>query len=63
MIPELAQAIERGEPVVLATVIRTFRSVPRRPGSKMLIFADGRTVGTIGGGEMEHRVAVEAAGV
>ncbi len=61
MIPELAAAIARGETVALATVVRTRDSVPRRPGSKMLVFADGRTLGTIGGGEMEHRVTVEAA--
>ena len=61
VIPELADAIRAGEPVVLATVVRTSRSVPRRAGSKMLIYADGRTVGTGGGGEMEHRVTLEAA--
>lgn len=60
MISELAAAIERGEPVVLATVVRTNRSVPRRPGSKMLVYADGRTAGTVGGGEMEHRVIASA---
>lgn len=60
-IAELAAAVERGEPVVLATVVRTSRSVPRRPGSKMLVYLDGRTSGTVGGGEMEHRVTVEAA--
>lgn len=63
VIRQLAAAIERGEPVVLATVVRTDRSVPRRPGTKMLIRADGRTDGTVGGGEMEARVraaAVEA---
>lgn len=61
MIPELAKAITDGESVVLATVVRTNRSVPRRAGSKMLVYADGRTIGTVGGGEMEHRVTLEAA--
>ncbi len=61
VIRQLAAAIERGEPVVLATVVRTDRSVPRRPGTKMLIHADGRTDGTVGGGEMEARVRTEAA--
>lgn len=60
MIAELAATIDAGEAAVLATVVRTHRSVPRRPGSKMLVFADGRTVGTVGGGEMEHRVRLEA---
>ena len=63
MIAELAAAIDAGTPVVLATVIRTNRSVPRRAGSKMLVFADGTTSGTVGGGEMEHRVINEAVDV
>lgn len=57
---ELAEAVESGRPVVLATVIATRRSAPRHSGTKMLIFAEGETVGTIGGGEMESRV-IDAA--
>jgi len=49
-------AVDRGESVVVATVVETDRSVPRHAGSKMLVFADRRQVGTIGGGEMEARV-------
>ena len=60
LIRDLLDAVDRGEPVVLATVVETRRSVPRHPGSKMLVFADGRTSGTIGGGEMEARVRAEA---
>lgn len=36
------------------TVIRSNGSTPQRAGAKMLVFADGRTVGTIGGGCYEH---------
>jgi len=57
---ELAQAVEAERPVVLATVVGTRRSAPRHSGTKMLIFADGATSGTIGGGEMEARVIVAA---
>jgi len=60
LITALLAAVEAGEAVVLATVIDTTRSVPRHAGSKMLVFADGRTLGTIGGGEMEARVIQEA---
>jgi xanthine dehydrogenase accessory factor len=60
ILAELLTAAERGEAVVLATVVDTRRSVPRRAGSKMLIYADGRASGTIGGGEMEARVVSEA---
>ena len=54
-------AIDGGDSVVVATVVETHRSVPRHAGSKMLVFGDGRTMGSIGGGEMEARV-IESAG-
>lgn len=53
-------AVDRGDAVVVATVVETERSVPRHAGSKMLVFADRRQVGTIGGGELEARV-IDAA--
>jgi len=45
-----------GKTAVLATIIRDQGSVPRHAGSKMLVFPDGKLVGTVGGGEMESRV-------
>lgn len=57
---ELATAVESGQPVVLATVVATRRSVPRHAGTKMLVYPDGRLTGTVGGGEMESRVIDEA---
>ncbi len=57
---EALAAVDRGEVVALATVVSTRRSVPRRPGSKMVIYGDGRTSGTVGGGEMESRVIAAA---
>jgi xanthine dehydrogenase accessory factor len=56
----LLTAQEAGEPAALATVIRARGSVPRRAGSKMVVYGDGRTQGTIGGGEMESLVIREA---
>lgn len=56
----LSFALEQGERVVLATVVQSRGSVPRRAGTKMLIYTDGKTVGTVGGGEMESRVLVLA---
>jgi xanthine dehydrogenase accessory factor len=52
----LVDAVEGGMPVALATVVRTHRSVPRQTGAKMLVFDDGRQLGTVGGGELERRV-------
>ena len=51
----LSAAVEGGEAVVLATIVETRRSVPRHAGTKMLVFADGETIGTVGGGEMEAK--------
>ncbi len=50
----VGEALERGEPAALVTIIRTEGSTPQRVGAKMLVFADGRTVGTIGGGCYEN---------
>jgi xanthine dehydrogenase accessory factor len=61
LLSELVRAQESGMAVVLATVVRARGSVPRHAGAKMLIYEDGRTSGTIGGGEMESRVMAEAA--
>lgn len=60
LLGELVSVVEAGRRVVLATVTETDRSVPRHAGTKMLIFEDGSTRGTIGGGEMESLVIVEA---
>ncbi len=61
LIRELVASVDRGQPVVLVTVVDTQQSVPRHAGSKMLVYADGATSGTIGGGELEARVRAEAA--
>ncbi len=60
LLQELLAAQKAGEPVALATVIRARGSVPRHSGAKMLVYASGRTTGTVGGGEMESRVVQEA---
>jgi xanthine dehydrogenase accessory factor len=60
LIATLLAAIAAGRAGVLATVVATDRSVPRRPGSKMIVWADGSTVGTIGGGAMESQVVSAA---
>jgi xanthine dehydrogenase accessory factor len=50
----LADALERGEAAALVTIVSARGSTPQRVGAKMLVFADGRTVGTIGGGCYEN---------
>src|SRR5690242_8373407 len=50
----VADALERGESAALVTIVSTTGSTPQRVGAKMLVFADGRIVGTIGGGCYEN---------
>lgn len=42
------------------TIVRSNGSTPQRTGAKMLVYADGRTVGTIGGGCYENDAAAKA---
>jgi xanthine dehydrogenase accessory factor len=48
-------AIERGDSFALVTVVEADGSSPGRPGQKILVYGDGRTEGTVGGGGLEHR--------
>lgn len=56
----LSQWLEQGIPFALCTVVRASGSVPRQPGAKMLVRADGSIEGSVGGGALER--AVIAAG-
>ena len=56
IIQTLAELEANGRAGVLCTIIETNGSTPRHEGSKMLVFADGSFVGTVGGGEIENRV-------
>ena len=49
-----------GKKVALATVVEAKGSTPRRPGAKMLVFEDGQTLGTVGGGCAEMKAKSEA---
>jgi len=50
----VADALDRGEPAALVTIVSATGSTPQRIGAKMLVFADGRMIGTIGGGCYEN---------
>jgi xanthine dehydrogenase accessory factor len=60
---ELANIAARGERAVLATVISSRGSVPRKAGTKMIIRGDGNLVGSIGGGNVEQAVQEKALAV
>lgn len=59
---QLARAVfelldgQAGANAALATVIRRSGSAPQVVGARMLVYGDGRTLGTVGGGAIEHQV-------
>lgn len=60
-IPEIALAWHRaGRGAVLATVVETWGSAPRQPGSQLVIDASGAIMGSVSGGCVEGAVITEA---
>lgn len=60
VLSRLVEARRAGQPVALATIIHTRGHCPREVGAKMLVFPDGRSEGTIGGGCGENQVRMAA---
>jgi xanthine dehydrogenase accessory factor len=56
----LAEIEKSNGSAALCVVIKSEGSTPRHTGSKMLVYPDGRFIGTVGGGDLEHRVIAEA---
>jgi xanthine dehydrogenase accessory factor len=56
-----AEALDRGERVVLASVVARRGSTPSTPGQKMALFEDGAALGSIGGGAVERSVLAAMA--
>lgn len=48
-----AHAVAEGIPAAMATIIQASGSTPRRAGTRMVVYADGRVFGTVGGGRLE----------
>jgi xanthine dehydrogenase accessory factor len=57
---ELVHFLENRKKVALCTIIDKVGSGPRDVGAKMIVCEDGKTVGTIGGGNFERRLINEA---
>ena len=60
LLDELLAARQARKPCALVTVAETKGSVPRAAGAKMLVYLDGLTSGTIGGGKFEALAIAEA---
>lgn len=59
LIPVIVEELSAGRPVALATVLQSNGSAPRGSGACQLLCADGRDVGTVGGGLLERRALDE----
>lgn len=53
---EVARMHREGVAGVVATVIAVGGSTPRGAGAKMVVYPDGKTIGTVGGGAIESTV-------
>jgi xanthine dehydrogenase accessory factor len=60
---QVSAALSQEESAVVATVVETIGSTPQRAGAKLIIFEDGRMVGTVGGGCVEAEVWAQASEV
>jgi xanthine dehydrogenase accessory factor len=56
----IAEIEKQNQSAALCTVTESKGSTPRHVGSKMIVYPDGRIAGTVGGGDLEHRVIDEA---
>src|SRR5687768_6010115 len=60
LLTALDQALDAGRDCVWCAVVETRGSTPQKAGAAMLVFADGRQAGTLGGGCVEAEVKRQA---
>ncbi len=60
ILPQMKAWIDQGRQIALATVVRTWGSSPRIPGSKMAVTSTGEMAGSVSAGCVEGAVAEEA---
>jgi len=56
----LLELEQNSKSAALCTVVKTSGSTPRHSTSKMLVFPDSPIIGSVGGGELENQVVLEA---
>lgn len=54
ILPPLLEKLRAGQSAIWAIVVQTKGSAPRGTGAMMVVAAEGRLAGTIGGGAIEH---------
>jgi xanthine/CO dehydrogenase XdhC/CoxF family maturation factor len=56
VLPFIDEQRANGEPLAVATVVKTYGSAPRQVGSKMVVTLDGAIAGSVSGGCIEGAV-------
>jgi xanthine/CO dehydrogenase XdhC/CoxF family maturation factor len=57
---EIVRTNAAGQKLAIANIVTTSGSTPQRKGAKLLVYEDGRMLGTVGGGCVEADVWAEA---
>ena len=57
---KLSEYKQQNKPFTLCIVTHTEGSTPRKAGAKMVVFEDGKTEGTVGGGSIEQQAIADA---
>lgn len=60
MLRQIYESVNRGEKVALATITESTGSTPRKTGSTMAVWEDGRILGSVGGGRIEYEIIQSA---
>lgn len=60
LLESIVETLENGKSLILVSVLASSGSTPRGAGAMMLVFDDGHTEGTIGGGAVEHAARLHA---
>jgi xanthine dehydrogenase accessory factor len=60
LLSEIVRRCANGETLAICVLVRARGSTPQREGAKMLVLADGKTIGTLGGGCVEAEVRSKA---
>ena len=56
ILKEVYNQVKNGYKVALATITKTIGSTPGKMGATMAVFQNGNTIGSVGGGMIEHKV-------
>lgn len=60
ILPRIQQLIAENREFAMATVVKTWRSSPRQPGSCLIVTKEGDMIGSVSGGCVENAVVTKA---